>query len=113
MATIVTLTNPELYTATDARQICGVTDELAGRNGPHAGYPIHLASECGLLAGLIPYSEDVRCSVCDQRIDTRFGFGQHERCAWLGRNGERTYAQPVVTFRTADGEIEIRTAELF
>lgn len=108
--TIVTLIDPDAYTTTEVDHICGVWDELAGRKGKHPGLPVHLESECHLLAGLVPYSEDVRCSVCGQRVNPHFGFGQHEHCAWLERDGTRVYARPVVTYRAADGEIEITNA---
>lgn len=75
MATTITLTHYDLLPSED---ICT----------GHNGWPVHSVQEHDRLTGVRPYSEIVRCSVCD----LEWGGGavsQHESCRLLTTDGTR------------------------
>ena len=74
----------------------------------HDGWPLHIVTECDLLAGVVPFTESVQCSVCE----LQWGFGlesQHLRCAWLKSDGTRDYAYPQLLVKRGSEWIEVRT----
>ena len=93
MATI-TLHNPE-YADTPADICLG-----------HNGWPEHEISDHAALAGITPYSRDVRCDVCDLEWDERFAQ-QHTGCRALYSDGSRVCATPIITYRRRDELVTI------
>lgn len=92
--TIITLTDP--YASSE--RVCDY--EWAN----HGRLPVHVASECHLLAGLNPRSRDVRCSVCGQEWNEGVVYARHWHCAFMGSDGQREAAHPIITY----GDVEIR-----
>ena len=100
MSTTITLVNPEAYYATE--HACEA----------HPGWPLHLTTECRLLAGVRPFSEHIACSVCD----LEWGVGavsQHERCARLTDSGDREFAQPAISYQRGDGHVTIHVTDVY
>lgn len=60
----------------------------------HPGWPLHIDTECGLLAGVVPYQHRILCSACD--LDWGVGaVSQHESCAILHADNTRERARPI------------------
>lgn len=74
----------------------------------HEGWPLHAANECERLAGVRPYTRDVRCSICDQEWDERVAVSQHLGCRSLPSGRP---ASPLISYRKGEGWVEIVSAD--
>ena len=93
MMDIITLTHEDLI---PTPSICMI----------HNGWPVHSVDDHELLKDIRPFSEDLRCSVCDLEWG-RGAVSQHESCRTIMSDGNVRYAYPRSLWQRGDNVVEI------